>query len=79
MKQCLNILGKESFTYLVQLIGIEATYLKEQVCAHCLRNGCCVTERPDESTGQFIWKKWQVGHDIKHCLKQILKVLYRIY
>jgi hypothetical protein len=29
MKQCLNILVKGSFTYFVQLIGVEATYLKE--------------------------------------------------
>jgi hypothetical protein len=63
---------KEDFTYLVELFGVEATNLKEQVCAHCLRYGRCVTERSDETTGQFIWKKWQVGYHIKHCLKQIL-------
>jgi hypothetical protein len=68
----LEYLVKEDFTYLVELFGVEATYLKEQVCAHCLRYGRCVTERSNETTGQFIWKKWQVGYHIKHCLKQIL-------
>jgi hypothetical protein len=68
----LEYLVKEDFTYLVELFGVEATYFKEQVCAHFLRYGRCVTERSDETTGQFIWKKWQVGYHIKHCLKQIL-------
>jgi len=68
----LNVLVKEDFTYLVELFGVEATYLKEQVCAHCLCYGCCITERSDETTGQFIWKKWQVGYHIKQCLKKIL-------
>jgi hypothetical protein len=66
MKYCLNILFKEGFTYFVELLGVEATNLKEQVCAHFLRNGRCITERSDDTTGQFIWKKWQVGYHIKH-------------
>jgi hypothetical protein len=67
-----SILVKENVTYLVELFGVEAAYLKEEVFTHCLRYGRCVTERSDETTGQFIWKKWQVGYHIKHCLKQIM-------
>jgi hypothetical protein len=74
MKLCVTILVKENFTYLVQLFRVEAAYLKQHVCAHCLRNFSCLAERSDESTGQFIWKKWQVGYQIKQRLKQILKV-----